>query len=250
MIFRISTTLIDSFHKFLTEPCYSCRGTGIKGTEGQETLCPRCEGTGGQLEKDFIQQIVNPEFIKSKKMELGSAYHSCLEKPYDTYDAHTRFFQGKEGFMANGIAFPYESVRPAIDIINYLFPFEIKASKLYEVLGEQIYVIAQVDQLQGLWINEHKTTWSGFDYSKYENSVQGKYYMEIFNCHRVNYKVFDLYDGAHGIKLKDIHRFHFDWEERYRQVNKSLLADFMEFIKSRDLERYLINYKEIPESLE
>lgn len=214
MELRVSTTTIDTFNKLLT--------------------------TDYVKEEDLINNIKG-DFVESKKMLLGSAFHAILEKPHEAFDRYCKEYGGTGGFLSpDGIVFPFDVITTAYEYVDYQYPFfEVKQTKAYQVLGHNVTVVAKVDQLKGNFVIEHKSTWSGFDYSKYSQSVQKDFYLDIFEADRVIYKVFEMYDGAGGILLKNVHPFYFDRDIGLHSRIERALNDFIIFLENRELLQYL-----------
>lgn len=246
MNLRISTTTIDAFHNTIFGSCYRCDGFGTVIQNEETAICPSCNGDGKPSEQEFLERLKNPKYEKTKYMELGTAFHECLEKSHECYDRHAKAFNGScHGFLtSDGIEFPYKVITSCLEHVDIDgFPFEVKMSKDYQVDDYLVTVVAKVDQIKGLWINEHKSVWTQYKYEKYEDSIQKNFYMEIFNSPKIRYKVFVLYSGAKGIKLNNIHIFDFDRQEGLEQENLLLLRQFVDYIKHHKLEQYLINEK-------
>ena len=242
---RIGTTQIDQFNKMLRGKCWRCGGYGEVTVQDVTTECTTCNGTGEAMSVEkFIEYVKSPEFQKNHVMELGTAFHEILEKPHECYERYVNQ-TGELGFISSdGIVFPFDVIKECTQAIDYRFPFEVKLTKTYEILGEPVTVVAKVDQLKGLYVMEHKSTWSGFDFNKYADSVQWKYYLELFEAERVYYKVFVMYEGAGGIQLKDVQQFHFGRYPDLLNDNKNLLHEIVDFVKTYELEPYLKDKEE------
>lgn len=183
-----------------------------------------------QTEEKFIAQVKG-ETPPSKNMELGTAFHDIIQNP------HERLQDGV--FVAkNGVVFPMDVIMKCFEHINYDYPFEIKLTKKYDVLGESITVVSQVDQLIADHVMELKSCWSAFDYDKYSNSMQWRFYLDIFESSMVRYNVFEMYDGANGIVLKGIHPFYFNYNDSIPGTINDILEEFVAYIHSKNLEPY------------
>ena len=205
---KIAVTTIESFRKYLI----------------------------GSIEEEDLLKRIRGEFTPSRYMDLGSAFHDILEK------ADERFIPDRNVFKAkNGIEFDEDIIRRCYKAINHEAIFEVKATKVYDINNEPIEVVAKVDQILGNYIYENKTCWGVFDFEKYFNSCQWKFYLDIFEADRVFYNVFCLSDKVNGIELRNIEQFSFN---RYPDIKNDLnylLHAFLEFIHSRSLEVYFQN---------
>ena len=110
----------------------------------------------------------------------------------------------------NGIEFDFDIISPCYEKIVQDAPFEVKITKIYKIGDEEVEVVAKVDQLYGNHIIENKTCWGMFDFERYFNSCQWKYYLDIFEAERVYYNVFCLSDKVGGIELRNIEQFSFN----------------------------------------
>lgn len=218
---RISATTIDEFRKFQTDLDY---------------------------EEEYLLNYITGVSEKTKYMDLGVAFHNIIENPSKAF----RMFldqnpdSDETGFIAsNGIYFPWDAIAPAIDTIDYNFPFEVKTTKRYNIKGEEIEVVSKVDQLVGVKIMEFKTAWSYFGkrgwksfVGDYEKSAQWKLYLDAFEINEAEYHVFVFSDEFEGIQLLD----HIDFKCRRKDGMKEeinlLLEDFTDYIQIRNLQSY------------
>ncbi len=199
---------------------------------------------------------IKGEKESSPEQSIGVAFHEVLEKPFESYDRYARNCGGEEGFMAlNGNCFEYDIIVPAYTIIDYNFPFEVKSDKIYYKEGECIKVVAKADQLEGRWVNEHKTcfgsiyltregeltTGESYDFERYYKSYQWRLYLDIFKADRVQYKIFELANDKtnnHRLKLLDIHTpSFFPYPEMSSDIH-DLLSEFLSFINNQNLREY------------
>lgn len=202
---RIAPSKIDAFKRFVL----------AEDSEATETM--------------YINEIMKGK-EKSRPMILGTAFHLILENPEK--------YLFKDVYICNDISFPIDIVNECIDYINYDFPFEVRTTKEYQLENEIIVVNGVVDQLEGLCINEHKTTWSSFDYDRYCNSYQWKLYLNMFEAEKLNYKTFQMYDGANGIVLKGIREFSFEPYLKMENDIYNILNEFVNWINAKDLRKY------------
>lgn len=126
----------------------------------------------------FLDELLNG-FEASPAMLAGTAFHKALEEfPTDatvsTLHAlgHTFTFRGD-----------FEVRLPVIR--------ELRASKTYMVDGQPIVISGQVDALEGLRIEDHKTT-ARFDPDRFMSGYQWKLYLDIFGATAFRWNVFEL----------------------------------------------------------
>jgi hypothetical protein len=202
---RISTTTIESYRNFIENDWLS--------------------------QDEFIEQLKG-KFEATRKMNLGTAFHNILENPVP-------HFVAKKGlYVSDGFEFQKKDIESATAKVNYAFPFEIKATKVYNIQGIDITVVAKADQLEGRKGNEHKSTWSAFSYDKYAESVQKAIYCDVFELDRVVYKVWEFSDLVSGIRFNGYHEFFFPYSEADIKRALSYLHELVNFIHIHNLESY------------
>ena len=187
----------------------------------------------GTIEEEDLLKRIRGEFVPSRYMDLGSAFHDILEKAEERYIKDRKVFKAR-----NGIEFDEDIISRCYKAINHEAVFEVKTSKVYDVNNEPVEVVAKADQILGNYIYENKTCWGMFDFERYLNSCQWKFYLDIFEADRVFYNVFCLYDKANGIELRNIEQFSFNGYPDIENDINYLLHAFLEFIHSRNLEEF------------
>jgi energy-coupling factor transporter ATP-binding protein EcfA2 len=189
----------------------------------------------GTIELEDLLKRIRGEFTPSRYMDLGSAFHDILEKAEERFIPERNVFKAK-----NGIEFGFDVISLCYDKIVQDAPFEVKITKIYKIGEEEVEVVAKVDQLYGNYVIENKTCWGMFDFERYFNSCQWKYYLDIFEAERVYYNVFCLSDKVDGIELRNIEQFSFNSYPDLRDDLNELLTDFVKFIHSKKLEEYFV----------
>jgi len=202
---RISTTHIESFRQY----------------------------SGGLLEEETFLARLRRERPPTREMQLGTAFHSILENPTECYSID------KDVYIADGIEYQGEIIRRCIEFLptSTTAIAELKETKIYDLGGELVEVVGKVDSIDGLIITEYKTCWGGFNFDKYYESCQWKFYIDIFGAMAVNYNVFCFYDSKRsGIQLKSVERFVMPVYHGMNQHIELLLKQFVDYIKFRGLD--------------
>lgn len=141
----------------------------------------------------FIDELLNG-FPPSAAMQAGTAFHKALELaepgvtgPELHSEGHVFTFRGD-----------FEVRLPVIR--------ELRASKTYMVDGEPIVISGQVDAIEGLRIEDHKTT-SRFDPDRYLTGYQWRLYLDIFGASVFRWNVFELseLDAPGHYEVRDQH---------------------------------------------
>ena len=121
---------------------------------------------------------------------------------------------------------------------------EVRTYKEYD----DVVVTGCADIINGLEIRDIKTKYNTINDADYINSAQWRFYMELFEC---QYFAFDLFafdgyklekhgDDVRGLPLKPIQPpINCVWYNKLREDNKLLLKEFLQWVKCRNLEKYL-----------
>lgn len=225
---RISTTLLDSFHKF-------------------ELI------DSSDLEKKQKQEIELIESIKgifkpNKYMQIGSALHSIIENHKESLVCDDG---GYEYYSKNDIRFTAESIN---QIINHVYNnidldyklTEIKTVKLYDINNELIELVAKADMLYANTVYEHKTAYSLWNKQGYRNfeteyysSLQWQSYLELFEMDYCQYNIFVLKQSPE-IELQEIKSFVFSKNDIRPELLETKLFNFTNYLKNNNLYEYLI----------
>lgn len=128
--------------------------------------------------QEFILELLHgiPE---SPAMRAGTAFHKALELAQPgtevmTLEAMEHIFT----FIGD-----FEISLPVIR--------ELRASKTYMVDGKPIVISGQVDDIEGLRVDDHKTT-SRFDPDRYLSGYQWRLYLDIFGASIFRWNIFEI----------------------------------------------------------
>lgn len=127
---------------------------------------------------EFIDELLHG-FAPSAAMQAGTAFHKALELAVPDVTAQALHCEGHV-FTFRG---DFEVRLPVIR--------ELRASKAYVVDGKPIVISGQVDGIEGLRIDDHKTT-SRFDPDRYLTGYQWRLYLDIFGASVFRWNVFEL----------------------------------------------------------
>jgi len=200
-LMRISATTVESFHLYRT--------------------------TEWMTEERFVEQL--DDFTPTPQILRGMAFEKILTDP-------DRYLK-PEGFEADGILFPRMVVEPSLAHIPEGVIWQAKATKVYTVEGEEITVVTKSDGQLGRSVLEIKTT-ERFDLDKYRNSLQWRFYLDVFGADVCRYLVFEIAQSKRNgeLYLKSINT----WEEHpYEGMFGDLmeeLGQLVRFIHLRGLE--------------
>lgn len=71
---------------------------------------------------------------------------------------------------------------------------ELRAYKVYNVLGEDVTVSGRVDASDGVMVSDHKIKFGQFDAEGYADSMQWRLYLDMIRGYSFNYNVFEATD--------------------------------------------------------
>lgn len=180
---------------------------------------------------DLIAQL-RKRTPPTEPMLAGIALHKALELAQPGQELRS--------LEANGYVFIIEpDVELELPQIR-----ELKARKDYAIDGEVVTLTGKVDTLEGLRVDDHKST-SRFDAEKYEAGYQWRCYLDIFNADRFRWNVFEispLGPGEKGEQLYKVWGFHQHEQHRYpgmaADVHKAL-HEFLDFARVHLPERFI-----------
>lgn len=189
------------------------------------------------MEEAELLATIRGEFTPTPEIKLGRAFGKLLETP-EKYGDQVVGYEIDEFYAAPA------TMAPALELFDRRGVFEAKATKQY---GD-VVVVSKVDYLYGAGIHENKTTVKGFDFEKYAESCQWRFYLDAFEAAFARYNVFLLgqddehpnYAGtAREILLKGIESFNlFPYAELHSDC-ASLVRQFRAYAKLRGLEELL-----------
>jgi len=127
---------------------------------------------------DLIDKI-SGEFVPSAAMLAGTAFHKVLENATSGLELNEAEELGHRFIFSSDVEIEVTPIR------------ELRASKTYIVDGEPIVISGQVDAIEGLRIEDHKTT-ARFDPDRFLAGYQWRLYLDIFGASLFRWNVFEL----------------------------------------------------------
>lgn len=219
---RISTTQIESYRKFMNYDY----DTPEKYELAKEELIK-------QFKRESEPNIY---------MTLGTTFHSILENPSKYYN--------NDFYKCNDIIFSNNCINKSLTFLykyemDVKYQYEIKATKIYDISGEKVTIVAKVDAINGNLIIENKTAWSLTNfkgirsfYDEYYDSLQWKFYLDIFESDKVIYNIFVMDNKKEPIELLEYKTFEFDTTQYSYSELRTNTSLFLEFIKENNLTTY------------
>lgn len=199
---RISTTTLESFRLFMS---------------------------GDWMTEDELIAGIKGEFVPTVPVKIGSAWGKIIETP-------TKYLDDL-WYVCDDYAFNPEQVHFALTLFDRRGFFEVKSTKQY---GEHT-IVAKVDHIYGAHISEIKSTLKGFNFDKYAESCQWRFYLDIFLARKLTYHVFCLNEpDVDNVVYLDSHEpFHLYPYAEMEHDCFVMVEEFAEYAKKRNLESYL-----------
>lgn len=205
MNLRISTTLVESFRRYLANDDVSA----------------------ARMDADIMGA-----FVPTRQVELGSAFDRLLERP-------ALYYRPGAPAMVQGITFPEAVVVEALAAVDPRGLAQVKATREYAIGDDVVTLVAKFDRVFGARVREYKTRWSTFDIDAYRAGCQWRFYLDVSGADAVDFTVFVMAEYESGeIGLKDVH----SWAEypypRLHEDCVGLLRGLVDYVHARGLERY------------
>lgn len=211
---RISTTTLESYRRVLT--------------------------TEYATEAELIAQVKGEPFEPSWQMQAGSAWQALLSSPFevgtiDETQGEYRVHYGDFSFGRKSQELARDHIGPGISEVKALARFQLGCRDAVPV-----DVVAQVDHIRGLMIQENKAKFSTPDARDYEQSLQWRFYLLAHEAAHVRYNLFDFADPKNGYcELRNIVSFGFWTYPDLRADCERWVRAFLEWASSKRLLSYL-----------
>lgn len=194
-------------------------------------------------EPGLIAKICGRPFKPSWQTVAGACWHRVLEHPERHYDPETGRYTAEPYFWEEA-----DVLRALNHIGDGLW--EVKAVKTYPTHLGPVDVVAKVDHLLGLVIQDNKTKFSTKSSTDYEDSLQWRLYLDVHGAEVFRYNLWMTKEPkGKNAKLGSGHlRLHAEaplWFNfwRYPEMRDDILGWVNEFIAwadQRGLTRYLM----------
>lgn len=213
-MYKISVTTVDQFVKYLNS----------------DTM----------TDEELIDRLIG-KFQGNKFTELGTAFHFCLQNPGETYKP----FELESGtiyqYEYNGICFDDLMMTECLNKLNWDIPaFEVREEKIYNSSYGEVKMIGKADQLCLNYVQEIKSCWTQYKYDNYKDSIQWKFYIDMFGVNTCKYIVYQFFENANGINLNQIHEFQFFKYDKLETDLINTIDNFINFIKEKNIENHFI----------
>lgn len=187
-------------------------------------------------QSDLIASIMGKPFEPSWQMNAESAWQAVLERPAE----HRQFDETDTAYYRSGdYTFDGGAVGAALKHIGPGL-CEVKATREFDVFGCPVTVVAQVDHVRGLFLQENKAKFSPADPKDYEPSLQWRFYLAVHGAACLRYNLFSFADPRQGYcQLRDVVSFRF-WPYAELELEcRQWLLQFLDFAHQHRLTPYL-----------
>jgi len=175
----------------------------------------------------FLEQLKTP-FRTSPPMEVGTALHAVIETGK------------KSNLFTNEINDLCLEVRQDLNGATH----EIKETKVYKIGEHNVTIVAKVDAMLGNIIYDHKTT-TEMNPTKWQDSIQWKVYLDVFDMPEFCYNVF-VFNGVekkaetaedYAKSIEDVEYYTVPLKKQENNAEQvlELLEGLLEFIKVHNL---------------
>lgn len=173
----------------------------------------------------------------TRKMEVGSAFGTIIQKPQMYYNSDSDVFQ------CNGYEFPKETITEATRIIDYRALFEVPCEKTYD----DVTVTGRLDAWLGTKVIDFKTKLvpkglSKYDtdelFEKYNESLQWMFYTDMADVDQFTYQVYVMQEDT--FELLDIVTINAERSAMVLPKMYYALNSLVRFIKVGALESYFM----------
>jgi hypothetical protein len=180
-------------------------------------------------EADLVASIKG-EFVPTRAVNIGQAYHSVIETP-DRYRTDS-------GYKFGEFFFGDTDVEPALALVDRRGVSEVRGSM---ALSDDVVLATRADHLCGTTINEYKTTCSAFAPDKYVESMQWRVMALAFQPAVIRYHVFTLDDDetTNEIGLKSVDSLSLYPYPALRDDVTELVRQFVDYVTLRGLDGHL-----------
>lgn len=176
------------------------------------------------MELEELRRQILRQSEPNDAMRMGSAVHKYLETV-----PNELVLEGADisGGVSDGYVIEFDTVEPVM--LSTLR--EVKTEKVYEVPGFSVTMACVTDCMDAITCLDHKLT-KKFDPDKYLDSVQWRFYLDMFGCDRFVYQVFVYTPKENRIRVREVHRFEL---YRYEGMEKDLhtaIEDYCDFVST------------------
>lgn len=192
---------------------------------------------------EVLQEQITQPFQNTIEMDIGTDFHSIIEN-YSKQEPENGFYKGKlTGALFSSARFN-ELVMPIIDR-KATDRFEVSNKKVYSAI-EPVLVSGRADILSINRVVDIKTINKPIlDEKQFEyflNSMQWKYYLDMYNCDRFIYKVFaiDYNKKTNIVEIIDYYPIELNFQFGIERDIIANINDALDIIKDNNWEEYFV----------
>lgn len=201
---RVSTTTLESFRRVMATPY---------GDEAE------------------LIAYVRRESIPTWQMQAGTAWDRLLSI-YDRSVMRPVWEHDSWSFHYTALESAHVTLGPGQQ--------QAKTVSVWDTWLGQVQVVAKVDHIRGLRVQENKATFSPACPKQYEQSLQWRFYLQCWDAQEVRYNLFSFAEPVAGFcELKDITSFSFFPYDELESECRGWLMDFLKWARAKQMLPYL-----------
>lgn len=178
-----------------------------------------------------LQDTIKGVFTPNPAILLGQAFGRCIEKAEKYKKTGGYAVPVRVNDQWQMYWFSDAVMDPVLSRFDRRGVFEAKVATQY---GECL-VVSKADHILGAHINEIKATTGYFNFDKYADSCQWRFYLDMFGASSLAYHVFMLDDELEGIQLRGTESLKLYPYPALHQDCMNLIEDFVSYVKARGL---------------
>jgi hypothetical protein len=233
---RISVTTFDTFQEYLDAESTAEQNLEYekKGWTEDNFIEKRDEFVASK--KQALIDRIKGVFVESDAMRRGTQFHDWVlgDLPIDEFK--TKYISVEQDviqdipkyWMSEDFVKKARAVVPPFD--DRITEYKIEHQFEIECINEPFTIVGKADYVMPLYVGELKTT-SWFDFERYLNSWQWRFYLHIFGVEQVKYHVFEL---SYSNELKKIEEFDFCAYPTLVSDLKGIIQGLYEFAKENN----------------
>jgi hypothetical protein len=183
-------------------------------------------------DEDLVAQL-NGVNEPSARMKAGTAWHAALE---DRAACATCLSYGVGMMEVQGYLFSTPDVAEAQNAVG-AGSHEVPGSLLLSIDGVDVEITGTADHVEGIVVTDHKTVFDTPDPADYEDSLQWRLYLLLFDCDVFRYMLWHFKEPADDgvMELKSLTTVRFWKYPEMEQDVRRWASRFIEWCRTRKL---------------
>lgn len=192
-------------------------------------------------EAELVAQVRRDPFEPTWQMRAGSAWDAVLTRPEKWLKVEQRGDGGIDAwYECNGHVFDGDDVAEALERIGGGV-VQVKHTMAVPTRWGEVTVVGVADAMNGLVVTDNKAKFSPPDPTDYDQSLQWRFYLRIFNAACFRYLMYEFKEPGPDrfCVLKSIHETRFWPYDTIESDCLGWLLAFLEWCERNNLLHYL-----------